>query len=197
MVDDIGMSDQMNSFFPPSLWTEENTPRATILPDPDSYPHGQSMLAYAAALAPESQFSVMTDAIRNPPSELVQAMLTTANMTKGKVKYNIGGGEIKQCKQYGWKRSQGLGRMEDLFKIFDLLWNSAAGEPVNYEGNYTNLKNASLGGAKHHRPQVWGLGGGPKLLDLVTSYCDGTSVATPCVWKTPKSPRSRSIILKG
>ena len=197
VVDDLGMSDQMNSFFPPQLWTPENTPLANILPDPDSYPHGQTMLAYATALAPESQFSIMTDSIRNPPAELVQSMLTIANITEGRVKYNIGGGEQKQCRQYGWKRGQGLARMEDLFKIFHLLWNSKPGELVDFEGNHTTLKNASLGGARRYRPQLWGLGGGPKLLDLVATYCDGTSVATPCVWKTPQMAAEHIDHIKG
>lgn len=76
--------------------------------------------------------------------------------------------------------------MEDLFKIFHLFWNSKPGELINYEGNHTTLRNASLGGARRFRPKLWGLGGGPKLLDLATTYCDGIAVAMPLVWKTPE-----------
>lgn len=184
VVDDLGMSDQMGSFFPPCLWTPENTPLATILPDIDSHADGQAMLAYATAVAPTAKFSIMTDSIRRGPAELVQSMLTLANITEGRVQYHIGGGEVKQCKPFGWKRAEGLARMEDLFKIFHLIWNSDA--PVDYQGHHTSFKNAWIGGAKRYRPKLWGLGGGPKLLDLVTTYCDGLSVATPCVWATPE-----------
>jgi hypothetical protein len=85
----MGMSDQMNSFFPPMLWNTRNTPLAAVLPDIDSHAHGQSMLAYAAAIAPQSRFSVMTDSIRTPACELVQAMLTVANITEGRVTYPL------------------------------------------------------------------------------------------------------------
>jgi phthiodiolone/phenolphthiodiolone dimycocerosates ketoreductase len=196
VVDDMGMSDQMNSFFPPMLWTTQNTPLAAILPDIDSHAYGQAMLAYATAIAPNSNFSIMTDSIRNPPAELVQAMLTIANITEGRVTYSIGGGEVKQCRPYGWKRSEGLNRMEDLFKIFHLLWNSKPGELVNYEGHHTTLKNASLGSAKRYRPKLWGLGGGPRLLDLVTTYCDGMSIAMPLVWETPEEAAKNIAIIK-
>lgn len=186
VVDDIGTSDQMNSFFPPMLWNTKNTPLAAILPDLDSNAYGQAMLAYATALAPDSNFSIMTDSIRNPPAELVQSMLTLANITEGRVTYAIGGGEVKQCRPYGWKRAEGLARMEDLFKIFHLFWNSKPGELVSYEGAHISFKDASLGGARRFRPKLWGLGGGPKLMDLATTYCDGISVAMPLVWKTPE-----------
>jgi len=184
VVDDLGMSDQMGGFFPPMLWTPENTPVAEILPDIDSHADGQAMLAYAAAIAPGAKFSIMTDSIRRGPAELIQSMLTVANMTEGRVQYHIGGGEVKQCRPFGWKRSQGLARLEDLFVLFHKVWNSNA--PVDHEGHHTTFKNAWFGGAKRFRPKLWGLGGGPKLLDLVTTYCDGLSVATPCVWATPE-----------
>jgi phthiodiolone/phenolphthiodiolone dimycocerosates ketoreductase len=33
---------------------------------------------------------------------------------------------------------------------------------------------------------VWALGGGPKLLDLATSYADGFAAISPCVFDTPE-----------
>lgn len=182
VVDDLGTSDQMNSFFPPMLWNAKNTPLFDAMPDIDSHPDGQAMLAYMAALAPHKHLSIMTDSARHGPSEQVQSMLTLANMMEGRVTYQFGGGEVKQFTPYGWKRSEGLARMEDLFKIFHLYWNSKPGELVSYTGNCTSLQKASLGGAKGNRPTLWGLGAGPKLLNLVATYCDGTSVATPCMW---------------
>ena len=57
--------------------------------------------------------------------------------------------------------------------------------PISHEGNHWTLDKAFLGAAKQHRPQIWGLGGGPKILDLSTSYGDGFAGAAPCVWATP------------
>ena len=34
------------------------------------------------------------------------------------------------------------------------------------------MQNASLGGARQFPPEIWGLGGGPKLVDIATSYAD-------------------------
>src|SRR5581483_1857040 len=33
--------------------------------------------------------------------------------------------------------------------------------------------------------RLWALGGGPKLLDIATSYADGVTSLTPGVWATP------------
>lgn len=186
VVDDIGGQDQLSGFIPPMLWNTGITPLAAAVPDIDSCTDGFAMLAYATALAPDSKFSMMADATRHPPVEMVQSMLTVANITEGRVTYSFGGGEVKNLKPNGWNRAEGLARLEDLFKIFHLFWNSKPGELVSYDGNHIKLKNTSLGGARRFRPKLWGLGGGPKLIDLVTTYCDGISVATPCAWDTPE-----------
>jgi len=111
-----------------------------------------------------------------------------AKLTKGKSLFHIGAGEVKQCAPYGHKRSEGLARMEDLCRIFNLMWDSDG--PVNFEGNHTTLEGAYLGSAKPYRPQMWALGGGPRLMDLATSYLDGVAVAVPNVWSTPDQAAS-------
>lgn len=184
VVDTIALADQLNNFIPPSLWNTENTPLASLLPDIDSPADAYMMLGHLTAAVPNLSVAMMTDSIRHNPAEMIQSMLTLANLTEGRATFQVGGGEQKQCRAYGHKRAQGLARMEDLFKLFTLMWNSDG--PVSHEGNHTTFKNAYLGGAKAHKPRLWGLGGGPKLLDLVTSYCDGVSIATPCVWATPE-----------
>jgi len=85
--------------------------------------------------------------------------------------------------------------MEDLFQIFHAYWDSDG--PVDFEGSHTTLKRAYLGGAKPYRPMLWGLGGGPKLLDLATTYCDGFSAAAPCVWASPDEAGAHITELKG
>jgi phthiodiolone/phenolphthiodiolone dimycocerosates ketoreductase len=95
--------------------------------------------------------------------------------------FQIGAGEIKQAKPYGHKRSQALSRMEDLLKAWS-EWTAHPDRPLSMEGNHWSLKNASLGGARQFPPEIWALGGGPKLVDIATSYADGFCTMSPFAW---------------
>lgn len=184
VVDYIEVSDQPVGFLPPSLWNEANVPAAAIIDEPDSLDAGIITATVAATSAPGMGLTIGTDCIRTPPAEFVQTMWSLAKLTKGKALFHIGAGEVKQCKPYGHKRSQGLARMEDLCRIFNLMWESEG--PVDFDGNHITLKGAYLGSARPYRPQMWALGGGPKLMDLATSYLDGVALAVPNVWSTPE-----------
>lgn len=182
-VDGFAMSDQLMNFIPPSLWTTENTPLAAFLPDPDSMDDAFTLAAYVYASTPGMNLTLLTDSIRHGPAQLVHQMLTLAKITEGRATFMVGAGEVKQINPFGWKRSQGLSRLEDLYRVFEKFMNSD--DPISHEGNHWTLDKAFLGAAKQHRPKIWGLGGGPKILDLSTSYGDGFAGAAPCVWATP------------
>jgi phthiodiolone/phenolphthiodiolone dimycocerosates ketoreductase len=142
------------------------------------------MAAYALAAAPGAGIAVSTDAIRRGPAELNQQMWTLASMAEGKAIFQIGAGEAKQTYPAGWKRSEGLARLEDQLKLARAFWESS--EPVEFEGNHWKMRRAWLGKARVARPEVWALGGGPKLLDLATSYADGFAAIAPNVFDTPE-----------
>lgn len=186
VVDGILIADQLVNFIPRQLWTPQITPMANLLKDPDSHSDAFLLGAYLAAAAPQLHISLSTDSVRRGPSELIQAMLTLANMTQGRLCVQIGGGEVKQTKPYGYKRAQGVSRMADLFKVYRAMV-EAEGEPIDYEGKYWTFEKATLGSAMNYRPEIWGLGGGPKLLDNVTSYADGIGVTCPPVYGTPEA----------
>jgi phthiodiolone/phenolphthiodiolone dimycocerosates ketoreductase len=183
-VDGFAMSDQLVNFIPPSLWTPENSPLAALLPDPDSMDDAFTLAAYVYASTPGKNLALLTDSVHNGPAQLVHQMLTLAKITEGRATFLVGAGEVKQCNPFGWKRSQGLSRLEDLYHVFTKLMDGDG--PVSHDGNHWTLDNAFLGGAKQHRPKLWGLGGGPKILDLSTSHADGFAGAAPCVWATPE-----------
>ena len=183
-VDDFMLWDQLEWFFPPSLWTEENTPLAALHDDPHSFPDVYAVSGYLLANAPNLGVSISTDSVRRGPAELLQSMLTLADMSNGKATFHVGAGEVKQTKPFGYKRSQGLGRLEDLLVIRDKLWEYDG--PIDHESKYWKIENAWLGGAKRHRPEIWGLGGGPRLIDITTSHADGFSTLAPNVWRTPE-----------
>jgi phthiodiolone/phenolphthiodiolone dimycocerosates ketoreductase len=184
VVDELLIWDQLTNFWPRQLWTTDESPMAALLPDLDSYSDAFSISAYVAGQAPGIGHAISTDAIRRGPAELTQTMMTLANMTEGRATVMIGAGEAKQVTPFGWKRSEGLARLEDHLRMFHAFWDSDG--PVDLEGNHWNLKQAWLGQSRTHRPRVWALGGGPKLLDLATTYADGMAAIVPCVAPTPE-----------
>ncbi len=127
---------------------------------------------------------VSTDAVRYGPGELMRSALTLADLTEGRFALMLGAGEVKQCKPFGWKRSEGLARLEDHLRLYHEIWD--AKEPFDFEGNYWKFDTAWLGGAKNYRPDIWTIGGGPKLVDLTTSYANGLTTVTPGVWSSPE-----------
>jgi phthiodiolone/phenolphthiodiolone dimycocerosates ketoreductase len=184
-VDGMLIADQLGNFIPPQLWKPEICPLAAMLPDPDSHSDVFALAGYLLAAAPGLDIAVSTDSVRRGPAELTQAMLTLANMTEGEATVQVGGGEAKQCGPFGYKRSQGMSRMEDLFQIFEALLDSG-GEPIDFDGRRWKLEKASIGGAVPKRPKLMGLGGGPTLIDHCTSYADGLATTCPPVWAGPE-----------
>jgi len=185
VVDQVHIWDQLTSWWPREMWTAENTPLASMVADVDSFPDALAMGAVSAATTPQIGVSISTDAIRRGPAELMQTMLTIANLAEGTAPIlQLGAGELKQMKPFGWKRSEGLKRIEDHFRYIDAFWDTD--EPVTMEGNLWSFDHAWIGGAKGTRPRVWGLGGGPKLLDLTTTHADGFCTIAPSVWTSPE-----------
>ena len=186
LVDYFQTYDQVTGWLPRSLWNSENVPAAAFLPDGDSIHDTFALTAYMLANNPEAGTCLSTDAIRRGPAELSQTLMTLGSMTSGKLMIQIGAGEVRQTNPGGWKRSQGLSRLEDQLRSWHALWD--AQEPMSLEGNQWNLNDCYLGTARpQQRPIVWTVGGGPRLIDLTTSYADGVNVAIPAVQAYPES----------
>ena len=184
VVDIFHIYDQMQGWWPAHLWNTNNAPLAAFVPDLDSYGDPSAVTGYVAASAPGLGLTISTDGIRRGPAEVMQTMLTLANMGEGNAILQIGAGEIKQTGPYGWKRNEGLRRLEDHFRFYDAFWNND-GE-VDFEGNFWKFDNSWLGKERKHKPRVWSLGGGPKLVDLATTYNDGFATSLPNVIATPE-----------
>jgi phthiodiolone/phenolphthiodiolone dimycocerosates ketoreductase len=195
VVDQMMTWDQLVYFWPPQVWTDQTTGMKGMIGDLDSHRDVFATSAYGLSAAPKLGLTVSTDAIRRGPAELFQTMTTLAEMTEGEAIIQMGAGEYKQCKPYGWKRSRGLARLEDHLKLAGIIYDNQ--EPVSFEGNDWTFDHAWLGAARPpRRPQLWGLGGGPKLLDLVTSYADGFCTSTPNVWASPEGTAENVAALK-
>jgi phthiodiolone/phenolphthiodiolone dimycocerosates ketoreductase len=184
VVDYMQGWDQLSSMFPPQLWNTGNAPLAAMVPDLDSYPDFVSMLSAASVVAPGLGTVLSTDAVRRGPAELMQTMLTVANLTQGRAQFHLGAGEVKQCDPFGWRRSEGFDKLEDVLRLTHLFWEHGD-DPFDFDGKHWKLHDACLGGARNYRPQIWGLGGGSKLMDYATSYCDGFATLAPFVAYSP------------
>lgn len=182
--------DQLTSWWPNALWNPTNTPVANLVKDCDSWADVYALSAYAAAVTDHRLGAAISlDSVRHGPAELIQTMATLGNMTDNQPIFMIGGGEQKQCKPFGWKRAEGLARMEDLFKINKLMWECDG--PFDFEGNHWKLEKAWLGLARQKRPQLWALGGGPKLMELAAQYADGFATMAPFVFDSPEHCRQK------
>lgn len=184
VVDTFHIWDQMMGWWPPGLWNTQNAPLAAMIPDLDATGDPAAVAAYAAASAPGLGLTISTDAIRRGPAEMMQTMLTLANMGEGKAILQIGAGEIKQTAPFGWKRNEGLRRIEDHFRFYEEFWKANA--PVTMNGHFWNFDQAWIGAARQNKPRVWALGGGPKLIELATRYTNGFATMVPNVISTPE-----------
>lgn len=184
VIDWPSFPDQMVNFIPPSLWKPENVPMAKFLPDPDSMQDATVMMALVHAAAPKLKLNFCSDADRKGPAEMYLMMLTMASVTEGRVRFQYGAGEIKNCNPYGHQRKQGLARLEDLIKISKAFWETDG--PIDYAGNHWEMRQAYLGGAKTYRPEIWTMGTGPKQVEMTLTHCDGIAGSVLETWSTPE-----------
>ena len=185
VVDWFQTWDQLVSFLSQGLWRPEVTPMAGLSSDCDSYYDAMIIAALAANATSTLNITTTLDAVRNGPAELLQKMVTLASITDARVALQLGAGELKQCKPFGYKRSQGLARMEDIYQIVAKLLNTDG--LVSHDGNFWKYEGAWIGAHYPKRPEIWALGGGPRLMDLATSYADGFISMVPSAFSTAAS----------
>jgi phthiodiolone/phenolphthiodiolone dimycocerosates ketoreductase len=195
VVDFFQSWDQLTSWWPACLWNEETTPLARVLRDCDSFQDAFVSAAFACAAAPGLGLAVSTDALRRGPAELAQTALTLADATQGRAVLMLGAGEIKQAKPFGYKRSEGLARMEDVLRAMPMLY--GATEPVDFDGNIWKFQQAWIGGRAEHRPRVLAMGGGPKLIDMAARYADGFVSMMPFAFSTPERYAEEVATIRG
>lgn len=184
-VDYFWTWDQLTFLFPPSLWTPETTALANEMPDTDSFHDAFISCAVAGVAAPGLGVMIGgTDAIRRGPAELLQTMLSLADLTEGRALCCLAAGEVKQISPFGYNRSEGLARLEDVLRIVKAL--SECDGPIDYEGNIWKLKKAYVGTIRPQRPEFWAIGAGPKLIDLAARYADGFISVAPNACPTPE-----------
>lgn len=157
---------------------------AAAISDCDSFQDAFISAAFAAAATDNLGVTVSTDATRRGPAELLQTMLTLSDGAGSPAVLQLGGGELKQCKPFGFKRSQGLGRLEESLQIMRKLLDEDG--LIEFDGKYYPYRDAWIGGAKAIRPKVYTLGGGPRLFEIAARYADGIVSIAPFAYPTPE-----------
>lgn len=190
VVDEVMITDQLTSWFPRDMWTPENTGLAALVPDIDSFPDPFVAAALSLSATQNLGISLATDAVRRGPAELMQSMLTLANLGGERtITLQLGASERKQTAPFGWPRNEGLKRFEDQLRFMEVFWKTDG--PINLEGKVWSFSEAWIGAAKGKRPRVFGLGAGPRLLDLTMTYADGFATSIPSTWPNPEAAAKR------
>lgn len=185
VVDYFQTYDQLTNLLPNALWTRDVTPLAELSPDCDSFADGLLLAAFGMAATDGSLgVSWTTDAVRRGPAELAQSILTLANSASDTV-LMLGAGELKQCRPYGYRRAEGLARLEDHLRLLPQLFNAEG--PLDFEGNHWKYTGASIGSIHPKKPKVWAMGGGPRLIEMAARYADGISASSPCAIPRPEA----------
>jgi phthiodiolone/phenolphthiodiolone dimycocerosates ketoreductase len=188
VVDRIMCTEQYGNLIHRSLWKPDNTPMAAVMPDCDSMMDAVATACYALGAAPGMGVVLSSDANRRGPIELATLAMTLAELSGGHTAVWLGSGEVKNMLPLGYKR-QGLAKLEDILKVMRRIWEDST--PLDFDGRHWKLRSAIVGGQRNHRPEIWGLGEGPKLLDLATSYADGLASVLPLKFPSPKACRDR------
>lgn len=184
LIDYYGVYDNLVAWMPAQLW-REFSPNAEIVPDIDSYYDPAFLLGLATARTSELGLAMnATNAIRNGPAEVLRLALSLANARPGRSFLGIGSGEAYTIKPFGYDRSKGLRRLEDHLKLYRLMLDSDG--PVDYDGLEISFTKGYVGAIRPHRPRIWTIGAGPKLVDLTTSYADGITSVAPYAFPTPE-----------
>jgi phthiodiolone/phenolphthiodiolone dimycocerosates ketoreductase len=75
--------------------------------------------------------------------------------------------------------------MEDIYEIVRKLLSTDG--LISHVRNHWTYENAWIGAHYPRRPELWALGGGPRLMDLATTYADGFMSMVPSAFPTAES----------
>lgn len=172
--DSVFWPDHLMAWHPESLWTEDITPMAALIPTP--HVHVDVIAAIAAAAVGTSRIrlgTAVTEAVRRHPAVLAQEMLTLHHFSRGRAILGIGAGEGENILPYGIDFSKPAGRLEEALRVIRLLWESDG--PVDFAGEHFNLDRAvmGLGPFEGTFPPIWVAAHGPRMCRITGELADG------------------------
>ncbi len=166
--------DHFMGLVPPGMWSQEFTPAARLVRDPDEF--FDPLVSIAAVGARTKRISLgvgVVDPLRLTPAWIARAALTLQHTTKGRFILGLGAGEREHTEPYGLELIRPAARTEEALRVIRLLW-SARG-PVDFEGEFFRLRGATMSLRPYLKrpPPIWLAAMGPKMLDVCGRYADG------------------------
>ena len=118
----------------------------TLIPNSAaSYPNAATVLGYLASITERCKLSqAVTDPLRRHPVEIAQAALTLDQLTKGRAMLGLGAGEMMNLEPFGLSYERPFTRLREAVEVVKLLWGSSPKSPVDYDGEFFQLRRAYL-----------------------------------------------------
>lgn len=195
-VDQVFTWDFLTGILPRVAWSESFSPVASVLPDGDSFYDPFVQLGMAAGATERLGVSVCaTNGLRQGPAEIMRMAMTLADASGGNAIVTVGAGEMQNTHPFGYNRKQGVSRLEDHFRLYNLLWENQ--EPFSFEGNVWKFRNAYIGGARSHQPKMLLAGAGPRALDIAARYADGWVIPAPAAFAHVEDYAAKVVEMRG
>ena len=115
----------------------------------------------------------VTDPHRRHPAQLALAALTMQDLTNGRFILGIGAGEGANLIDFGVPWNKSVTRLTEACKVMKLLWGSSIRNPVNFDGEFFQLKEAGLQFKVETLPKLYIAANSPKTLQLAGEIADG------------------------
>lgn len=106
----------------------------------------------AATKTSNVNLGTVSDPHRMHPAVFAQRLATIDHISKGRVSLTLGVGESMNLDAYGIKWNRPLGRLRESMEVMQRLW--AADGPIDYEGEFFQLKEAFLQVKPYQRNRI-------------------------------------------
>ncbi len=174
--DSMWYPDHLMGFIPEAIWTPDVTPLTFFQNSPHIFPDPFTLMAAHAAETEKILLGTsVTDTIRRHPAVFAQTALTLDHISKGRVIFGVGAGEIENIEPYGMNFGRPVSKLEENLRIIRLLWSDQL-EKKTFEGKFTSLKDAVLTLGPYQEnvyPPLWLGAMGSRMLNLTGELADG------------------------
>jgi len=174
--DSMWYPDHLMGFIPETIWTPDVTPLSFFQNSPHTFPDPFTLMAAHATVTSKILLGMsVTETIRRHPAVFAQTALTLDHISKGRVIFGLGAGEIENIEPYGLDFTNPVSRLEENLRIIRLLWSDQV-EKKSFEGKYLSLRDAVLTLEPYQEgiyPPLWLGAMGPRMLRLTGEFADG------------------------
>lgn len=131
--------------------------------------------------------SCVSDLHRRHPAQIALDSLTLQRLSKNRFILGLGAGEGMNLNDFGITWNKPVTRLIEAVEVIKLLWKSSQKRrlTVDYNGEFFNLRNATLQYPTKTLPKLWIGANGPRTIEFTGKVADGwiPAVYTPNLYK--------------